>query len=126
MPLRRRRKECFVSAIVSNGRIPDSNDVREPAFAATAQESPPRIVDARGDWHAAPALAFVVRGIGRMRERRRQAEIARRDSPLNLDEAWTGGWYARSRILQEALLQRESSTSAKLAPRRQDWDDKLD
>ena len=31
------------------------------------------------------------------------AEIAQRIGPLSLDDAWAGGWYARSRERQEPL-----------------------
>ena len=93
-------------AFVSNGRIPDFIDVREPAFAATTQETAPTIDDAAGELRAARSLALIVHRIGQVLERRRQAEIARRNSLPSMDDSWAGGWYARSRILQEALLQR--------------------
>jgi hypothetical protein len=113
-------------AFVSNNRISDFIDVRKPAFAATSQDSASCVVDGGGELRVARSLALVVHGIGRILERRRHAEIARRSNPLSLDDAWTGGWYARSRILQDALQQRGCSTSAKPAPRWLDWDDKLD
>jgi len=115
-----------MNALVAKGRRSDFIDVLEPAFAATARKTAPRIDDARGELRAKLSLASVVHQIGQMLERRRQAEIGRRNSPLSLDDAWAGGWYARSRILPEPLLQRGRSTGANLAPRRQDWDDKLD
>jgi hypothetical protein len=115
-----------MTAIVSNGRLSDFTDIRKDAFAAPAKEIVPRIDGMGGEFRAARSLALVVRRIGQMRERRRQAEIARRNAPLSLDDAWAGDWYARSRILQEALLQRQCSTSAKPTPLRQDWDDRLD
>lgn len=113
-------------AVFSKGSISGFIDVREHAFAAIAQPTAPRVRDTEGELCAESFLASVVRRIGRMLERRRKAEIARRNSPLSLDDAWAGGWYARGRVLQEALFQREGSTSTKPAPRRQDWDDKLD
>jgi hypothetical protein len=96
--------------------------LRENASAATA----PPIRDLGGESRARTFLAWVFRRIGQMLERHRQAEVLRRNSPLSLDDAWIGGWYARSRILQEAMLQRECSKRAGPLPRRQDWDDKLD
>ena len=113
-------------ALVSNSRISDFFGVRMPAFAARDRESGSRFVDTGIELRVARSLALVVRRIGRMLERRRHAEIARRSGPLSLDDAWAGGWYARSQILQEALLQRGCLTSAKPSPRRLDWDDKLD
>jgi hypothetical protein len=113
-------------AFVSSGRVSDSIDVQKPALAAAGQESAPCIDDAGGELRVARSLALVFHRIGRILERRRHAEIARRNGPLSLDDAWAGGWYARSQILQEALLQRVCSTSAKPAPRRLDWDDRLD
>jgi len=74
----------------------------------------------------ARSLALVVDRIGRILERRRQVEVAMRNDPLTLDDAWAGGWYARSQVLQDALLQRGCTTSAQPAPSRIDWDDKLD
>jgi hypothetical protein len=115
-----------MTAFVSDGRVPDLIDARKPAFAASGQEAAHRIDHARDRLRAAGPLALVVHRIGQMFERRRHAEVARRSSPLSLDDAWAGGWYARSRMLQEALLQQAGSTSAKPAPRQPDWDDKLD
>jgi hypothetical protein len=115
-----------MTAIVSNGRLSDITDVREHVFAATAKETALRIDGTGGELRTARSLALVVHRIEQMVERRRHAEIARRNGPLSLDDAWAGGWYARSRILQEALLQRQCSASATPAPPRQDWVDKLD
>ena len=111
-----------MSAFVSSGRVSDSIDVQKPALAAAGQESTPCIDDAGGQLRVASSLGLVFHRIGRILERRRHAEIARRNGPLSLDDAWAGGWYARSQI----LLQRVCSTSAKPAPRRLDWDDRLD
>ena len=102
-----------MSAFVSIGR--------ELAFAATPVQMAPRRVD-----DATPLLSLVVHRSGLMLERRRLAKIARQNSPLSLDDAWAGGWYAHSRMLQEALLRPAYATSAQSAPHRQDWDDKLD
>jgi hypothetical protein len=113
-------------AIVSNGRLPVCTDARTPAFATSGHGAVGRIDDARGQLPVAHSLALVVAWIGRLLERRRHAEIARRNSPLSLDDAWVGGWYGRSHMLQEALLQQRCSTRAEPAPRRLDWDDKLD
>jgi len=115
-----------MTAIVSSGRLLDFADVREHVFAATAKETALRIDDTGGEFRAVRLLALVVRRVEQMRERRRCAEDIRLDGPLSLDDAWAGGWYARSRILQGALLQRRCSTSAKPAPLRRDWDDALD
>jgi hypothetical protein len=64
--------------------------------------------------------------MAQMLERRREAEMARRNVPLSLDDAWAGGWYARSRMLQDSLPQRERPTDATPATHIQDWDDRLD
>jgi hypothetical protein len=77
----------------------------------------------------ASVQAFLIRlieGIGRGLERHRQADVERLSKPLSLDEAWTGGWYERSRLLQKGLSQGSPNTaqSPKLDPK--NWDDRLD
>jgi hypothetical protein len=118
-----RREERFMHAVVSNARKSDFIVARNPAFAADARETMPRPDDGKHPSRAMGALALI---IGRMCERRRRAEIARRSSPLSLDDAWAGAWYARSRLLQQTLLQQRGPASMKLAPPPLDWDDKLD
>jgi hypothetical protein len=118
--------ESSMIAFVSNSRIFDFFDNRKPAFTARDKDSGSHFVDAGVGLRVARSFALVVRQIGRMLERHRHAEIARQSGPLSLDDAWAGGWYARSQIRQEALLQRGCPTSAKPSPRRLDWDDKLD
>jgi hypothetical protein len=115
-----------IVAIVPNSGIPGFIDVRDRGFTARTQTTGPGIRGAEGAFRVESVLSRVVRGIGQLRERQRQAEIARRNSPLSLDDAWAGGWYARSRAMQEALLQRECSAGAKPVQPTQDWDDKLD
>ena len=102
-----------MSAFVSIGR--------ELAFAASPVQMAPRGGDTTTPWLIAAARRF-----GQVLERRRLAEIERQDSPLSLDDAWAGGWYARSRKQQEALLVPAYAATAQSAPQRQDWDDKLD
>jgi hypothetical protein len=81
----------------------------------------PRSVDSATPW-----LITAARRVGQVLERRRLAEIERQDRPLSLDDAWTGGWYARSRMQQEALLVPAYAATAQSARQPQDWDDKLD
>jgi hypothetical protein len=75
------------------------------------------------------AKDFVTRlfgAIGRRLERRRLADIDLLNRPLSLDEAWAGGWYGRSRVLQEGLLRGSANTGRKLNPEPKNWDDRLD
>ena len=81
--------------------------------------------------HASKARvqAFLIRlieGIGRGLEHNRQVDVERLSRPLSLDEAWTGGWYERSRLLQKGLSQGSPNTaqSPKVDPK--NWDDRLD
>lgn len=115
-----------MNAIASIRSVPGSMDVREHAFAATAQPTPPRLRETQGELRADSFFAPVLRRILRTLEGRRLAEIARRTGPLSLDDAWAGDWYARSRERQAAVYQQACSTDTKPAPRRQDWDDRLD
>jgi hypothetical protein len=77
----------------------------------------------------ARAQAFLIRlieGIGRRLERRRHADVERLSGPLSLDEAWTGAWYGRGRLLQEALFQNGLKTAGSPKPEPKDWDNRLD
>ena len=71
-------------------------------------------------------LTRLIADIGRWLERRRQADIERLNRPLSLDEAWAGGWYGRSRLLQEALLHESLNTARTPKPEPKNWDDRLD
>lgn len=59
-------------------------------------------------------------------ERRRQADIERLNRPLNLDEAWVGGWYERSRALEDGLLHGSLNAGGKAKHEPKNWDDRLD
>jgi len=61
-------------------------------------------------------LTRLIAGIERRFERRRQADIGRLIGPLNFDEAWAGGWYGRSRELQDGLMQRHLNAGGKAPP----------
>lgn len=77
----------------------------------------------------ASVQAFLVRlteGIGRRLEDLRQADVERLSRPLSLDEAWTGGWYERSRLLQKGLSQGRPVRGQSPKPHPQSWDDRLD
>lgn len=72
---------------------------------------------------------FVTRflsSIGRRFERRRQADAECPTRPLSLDEAWAGGWYGRSRMLQEGLLNGSLNSARTRKPEPINWDDRLD
>ena len=71
-------------------------------------------------------LVRLIEGIGRRFDRRRQADVERLNGPLSLDEAWVGGWYGRSRALQDALLRGSVNAGGKSQPEPKTWDDKLD
>jgi hypothetical protein len=71
-------------------------------------------------------LTRLIGGIGRTLERRRQADIQRLNRPLSLDEAWAGGWYGRSRLLQEGLLHGSLNSAQTRKPEPKNWDDRLD
>ena len=75
------------------------------------------------------AKDFVTRligSIGRRLERRRQADIERPSGPLSLDEAWAGGWYGHSRLLQEGLFHGSLNSARTRKPEPKNWDDRLD
>ena len=61
-------------------------------------------------------LTRLIAGIERRFERRRQADIVRLNGPLNFDEAWAGGWYGRSREVQDGLMQRHLNAGGKAPP----------
>ena len=71
-------------------------------------------------------LARLIGGIGRRLEPRRQVDIEGLNRPLSLDEAWTGGWYGRSRLLREGLLHGSLNTARTPKPEPKNWDDRLD
>ena len=71
-------------------------------------------------------LARLVGRIERRFERRRQADIVRLNRPLNFDEAWVGGWYGRSRELQDGLMQRRLIAGGKTPPEPKTRDHILD
>jgi hypothetical protein len=71
-------------------------------------------------------LTRLIGSIVRRFERRRQADIEHLDRPLSLDEAWVGGWYGRSRVLQDGLLHGSLNAGGKSKPEPKTWDDSLD
>jgi len=71
-------------------------------------------------------LVRLIEGVRRRFDGRRQADVERLDRPLSLDEAWVGGWYGRSRALQDALLRGSVNAGGKSQPEPKTWDDKLD
>jgi len=100
--------------------------VRGRAFAVVTPPTTPRNRDTAGTWRWHDMLANALRWAGQVLERRRLAEIAWQKRPLSLDDAWAGGWYARSRSLQQALVQHDRRAHAAPASSTQDWDDRLD
>ena len=85
-----------------------------------------RLQDTVEKTRAKDFLTRLIGSIGRRLERRRRADIEPLNRPLSLDEAWGGGWYARSRILQEGLLRGSVSTGRYSNPEPKNWDDRLD
>jgi hypothetical protein len=49
------------------------------------------------------------------RERERDAERARVNGPLSLDDSWTGGWYERRRQVAESLARQNAERQARPA-----------
>jgi len=58
--------------------------------------------------------------------RHAQAEADRLSRPLSLDEAWTGRWYERSRMLQKTVAQAIPNRTQSTKPYPRNWDDRLD
>jgi len=112
-------------AVESNNRLCGLT-LRERAYAVVTPPTPRLDRDTAGTPRRHDLLANAVRWAGRVLERRRLAEIAWQKRPLSLDDAWAGGWYARSRSLQQALVQHDRRAHAAPASSTQDWDDRLD
>ena|SRR5437588_8159563 len=94
---------------------------RLPGKAANAH-----IQKSTSEARAKALLVRLIEGIGRRFDRRRQADVEHLDRPLSLDEEWAGGWYGRSRSLQDALLRGSLNAGGKSKPEPKTRDDKLD
>jgi hypothetical protein len=108
-------------------------NVGKPAVTAIgeAQRVPGKAADAyiqnsASETRAKALLARLIGSIGRRFERRRQADIERLNGPLSLDEAWVGGWYGRSHVLQDGLPHGCVNGRGKSKPEPKNWDDRLD
>lgn len=111
-------------AVALKRSTPGCLDLREGMHAVATSATAPGAGDPKRGSLANRTVARMLGRIGELLERRRQAERARRNRPLSLDDAWAGGWYAQSRMSAHALLQRSGPKGA--PPPQQDWDDKLD
>ena len=121
-----------MSAILIGSNIVDGANVEKRAVTAIgeAQRVPSKAADAylqnTVSETRVKALLTWLFSIGRRFERRRQADIERLSRPLSLDEAWVGGWYGRSRVLQDGLLHESLNAGGKTKPEPKNWDDRLD
>lgn len=121
-------------AILFGGNIVGVPQVRKCALKAVGEAEhvvgkaadDARLQDTVERTRAKDFVTRLIGAVGRRLERRRLADIDLLNRPLSLDEAWAGGWYGRSRVLQEGLLPGSVNTGRKSNPEPKNWDDRLD